>query len=248
MSNTVNENTSALSLVLIPGSLCNEKLFTSQVEFFSKQRQVIVADISQSNSIEGMARDILNATPKKFALAGLSMGGIIAFEILRQAPERVDRLALIDTSFGAEPDEKKSIRLQHVDDAKQQGLDFVVELIKNTYFPLYVAASRQDSQALKNIVTIMAKESGLDGFVNHWQAIMTRPDSTQSLANIECPTLVLCGEEDALCKPKLHEHMAATIPNSHLAILEDCGHLSTIEKPREVNEALDTWLQYSDST
>jgi len=170
------------------------------------------------------------------------MGGIVAFEILRQAPERVERLALLDTNPEAEMPHSRERRIAEIAAIKAGGSMALQALIGNDYFPYYVAVCHLDNQFLKQVVLDMAKETGETAFVNQWQALMNRPVSGSGLSNIACKTLVLCGGEDALCRPEIHREMASKIPDSELRIIKNCGHLSTLEAPDEVNQALDSWL------
>jgi pimeloyl-ACP methyl ester carboxylesterase len=229
-------------LLLLPGSLCDEQLFRPQLDYFSSQRQVSVGCLAGSDSISGMAAQVLAKAPEKFAVAGLSMGGIVAFEIVRQAPTRVDRLALLDTNPGGEIADRAEVRRQQMDDVSKGGLPVILSLVESFFFPRYVAASRLGSAQLKATVLEMAKNAGVEAFIHQWQALMDRPDSCQTLAEIDCPTLVLCGDEDAMCSPDLHRDMAESINGATLEIINNCGHLSTLEAPNAVNTALDNWL------
>ena len=229
-------------LVFLPGTLCDEQLFKPQCDFFSSQRQVTVGDISRSDSISAIANDVLKHAPQTFALAGLSMGGIIAMEILRQAPERVERLALLNTSYGSEPEDKQVIRREQIDKVKALGHAGLLEMVEEYYFPRYVAKNNLSNADIKQTVMQMAERTGLNAFNNQWQALLHRVDSTETLQQITVPTLILCGDEDVLCKPKTHQEMAALISNVHLEIIPDCGHLSTLEESDTVNRALQQWL------
>ncbi|MBT8142083.1 MAG: alpha/beta fold hydrolase [Gammaproteobacteria bacterium] len=238
-----NDKPSLLPLVLVPGSLCDQRLFAPQINHFSKQRPVYVADVTQSNSISYLASDVLGTIKGAFALAGLSMGGIIAMEVMRQAPERVDRLALLNTSFGSEPSEKQNIRQQQMDLVNRDGMTGLISLVEDYYFPKYLAKNCAYAADIKRTVIDMANDAGIEVFNKQWEALLHRIDSTESLQRVDVPTLILCGEEDVLCKPKIHQKMAELIQESHLEILPDCGHLSTLEKPDMVNRSLQFWLQ-----
>ena len=202
----------------------------------------MVGDISLSDSIAAIANDVLQQAPQKFALAGLSMGGIVAMELMRQAPERVERLALLNTSYGSEPKEKQVIRRQQIESVNAQGHTGLLDMVEDYYFPRYVAKNNLSNADIKHMVMQMAERTGLNTFNNQWQALLHRVDSTSTLQQITVPTLVLCGDEDVLCKLKVHQEMAALNDNAHLEIIPDCGHLSTLEKPDAVNRALQQWL------
>ena len=175
-------------------------------------------------------------------MAGLSMGGIIAMEILRQAPERVERLALLNTSYGSEPEEKQVIRRQQIEQVNTHGFAGLLKMVEEYYFPLYVAKRHLSNADIKQTVMHMAERAGINAFNNQWNALLHRMESKTTLKQITVPTLVLCGDEDVLCKPKVHQEMAALINNAHLEIIPDCGHLSTLEKPEVVNQILQQWL------
>ena len=203
----------------------------------------MVGDISLSDSIAAIANDVLQQAPQKFALAGLSMGGIVAMEIMRQAPARVERLALLNTSYGSEPEEKQVIRRQQIEQVNAHGFAGLLKMVEEYYFPFYVAKRHLSNADIKQTVMNMAERAGINAFNNQWNALLHRVDSTETLQKISVPTLVLCGDEDVLCKPKVHREMADLIKNSHLEIIPDCGHLSTLEDPDAVNRALRQWLK-----
>lgn len=229
----------AFPLVLIPGLLCDAQLWRYQTEALAGIADIWVADHTRSDTMAGVAHDVLADAPfARFALAGLSMGGYIALEIMRQAPQRVARLALLDTAAGAELPEQTQRRLAFISMAERGDFSGVSEAL----LPLLVHPSRLGDAALTDIVKSMATNVGKDAFVRQQRAIMGRANSLPLLASIDCPALVLCGRQDALTPPARHEEIAAGIKRAHLAIVEDCGHLSTLEKPAEVNAALRLWL------
>ncbi len=200
---------------------------------------VRIGDHTQAESIAAIAADILAKAPDRFALAGLSMGGYVAFEIMRQAPERVSKLALLDTLAIADTPERRQGRRDLIALAERHGLDSVMEKL----LPLFIHPDRLDDAALVATVQGMARDTGLAAFKRQQAAIMTRSDSRPTLAQIRCPTLLLVGRDDMLTPVAAHEEMAAAIPGSRLAIIENCGHLSTLERPEAVNAALLQWLQ-----
>ncbi|MBE0615941.1 MAG: alpha/beta fold hydrolase [Burkholderiales bacterium] len=226
-------------LVLIPGLLCDTQLWQSQVADLADIADIWIADHTRSDTMDGVARDVLADAPfASFALAGLSMGGYIALEIMRRAPQRVLRLALLDTAANAELPEQTRRRLEFLELADRGELHRVVEVL----LPLSIHASRLDEQNLVDVIKSMAENVGPDAFARQEKAIMSRSNSLGSLAAIRCPTLVLCGRQDALTPLARHEDMAAGIAGAHFEVIEDCGHLSTLEKPAEVNAALRRWL------
>ena len=233
--------TAPLPLILLPGSLCNQLLFQPQIDFFKGHREVIVANFSNCDSIEAMAAKVLNEAPAEFALAGLSMGGIVAFEIFRQAPERIKRIALLDTNPRCELPENVPVRQQQINTIAQGGVESLRILVSQQLMPKYAFDSEQLLK-LKPLVMEMALEVGADEFINQWRALASRPDSWSTLKDIRCPTLILCGINDALCSEKLHRDMAQEIKHAKLEIIQEAGHLSTLDAPEQVNSPLQDWL------
>ncbi len=227
-------------LVLVPGLLCDERLWQPQVERLADVAGPVIADVSGGASVSEMARSVLGAVPPDglFALAGLSMGGYVALEIMRLVPERVSRLALLDTSARADTAEQTSTRRALIELARSGRFEEVPRaLLQREIHP-----GRLDDEGLISTVLGMAHAVGPEAFVRQEEAIIGRPDSRRDLINIACPTLVLCGREDALTPLRLHEEMASLIPGSHLRVIEECGHLSTLERPEAVAAALREWL------
>lgn len=231
-------NPSAEPLVLVPGLLCSPDLFAGQVAAFGGERTVIVGEPTRSATVAGMAADILARAPPRFALAGLSMGGYVAFEILRQAPERVSRAALLDTSARPDTPERTADRRRLIDIARAEG----VRKIQKLLLPRLIHPDRVGEADLVERVLAMADWTGLDAFLRQQEAIISRPDSRPALAAIRCPTLVLTGAQDLQTPPDLAREIADGIPGARLAIVPDCGHLSTMERPHAVEAALAAWL------
>ncbi|MEM6818093.1 MAG: alpha/beta hydrolase [Pseudomonadota bacterium] len=224
-------------VVLAPGMLCDRRLFEPQIEVLSGN--VTVADLTQADSISGMAEHLLAGAPARFALAGLSLGGIVALECVRLAPERITHLALLDTTPRADTPEKRDTRTHQMREADAGHFrDIVVNELK----PGYLATSLMNDAALRQLVIDMAVDLGPDVFHRQSSALMGRRSNEALLPNITAKTLVLCGEEDRLCPVALHQQMAATIPNAHLTVIPDCGHLPTLERPDTVTAALSEWL------
>jgi pimeloyl-ACP methyl ester carboxylesterase len=225
-------------LILIPGVLCSARLFTPQVEALWPHGPVTVADHRGEADITAIARQILDAAPPRFALGGLSMGGYIAFIIVRLAPERVTRLALLDTSARPDLPEQTAAREKLIALAKAGKLDDVVAALA----PRFLNGEHQKDPRLLRIVKEMAKDTGPQAFVRQQRAVMSRPDSRPMLASIGCPTMVLVGADDVTTPPELAKEIAAGIPGARLVTVRNCGHLSTIEQPDAVNAALSEWL------
>jgi pimeloyl-ACP methyl ester carboxylesterase len=228
-----------MPLVLVPGLLCDAQLWRAQVEQLSDVAETWIPDHTRSSTMAGVARDVLADAPfESFALAGLSMGGYISLEIMRQAPQRVRKLALLDTAARADTPEQTKRRHEFIELAERGKFLGVTDML----MPLLVHPSRLAETPLTDAIRLMAKNVGKDGFIRQQKAIMSRADSRPLLATIKCPTLVLCGRQDQLTPLDRHEEMAAGIKGAKLEVLEDCGHMSTMEKPAEVNRALRQWL------
>ncbi|MDE1931794.1 MAG: alpha/beta fold hydrolase [Alphaproteobacteria bacterium] len=225
-------------LVLLPGLLCDAALWHGQIAGLADVAESSVADLTRDDSLMAMARRALQAAPPQFALAGLSMGGYCAFEVMRQAPERVLRLALLDTGARADTPEQMSRRRGLIELAEKGEFKGVTPRL----LPLLVHPDRLKEKELVGAVMTMAERIGKDAFLRQQKAIMGRIDSRPSLANIKCPTLVLCGREDVLTPRALAEEIAAFIPGARLDLIDHCGHLSAMERPEAVTAELRQWL------
>ncbi|MCG8508247.1 MAG: alpha/beta hydrolase [Rhodospirillales bacterium] len=225
-------------LILLPGLLNTAALWRHQTETLADLADMQVADLTQDDQLGPMARRVLSSAPERFALAGLSMGGYLALEIMRQAPDRVLRLALVDTSPLPDAPEQTERRRGLIDLARRGDFKGVTRRL----FPMLVHPDRAGDADLFKTLGDMAASVGRDGFIRQQQAIMTRPDSRRDLSLIHCPTLVLCGRQDGLTPPEVHADMAGAIPGAGLAVVEDCGHLSPLEQPHAVSAAMRYWL------
>ncbi|CAA7625183.1 alpha/beta fold hydrolase [Magnetospirillum sp. SS-4] len=226
-------------LVLLPGLLNDRRLWAHQAEALSATRPVLVGDLTQDDGIEAIARRVLAAVPPRFALAGLSMGGYVAMEIMRRAPERVDRLALLDTTARPDLPEQSQRRLDAIAVARSGGFDKIMPAM----LPNLLCAASLADPAITGLARDMARAVGAEAFIRQQTAIMARPDSRPGLAAIACPTLVLCGAEDTLTPPDRHREMTELIPGARLEIVEGAGHLSPMEQPGAVLAALAGWLE-----
>lgn len=226
-------------LALLPGLLLDRSFWRHQEAALADLAEPWIADFSTQDSIAAMARSVLEAMPERFALCGLSMGGYVALEIMHLAPERVERLALLDTK--AHPDSPEVT-------ARRRGL---MELARKGQFkgvtpkllPLLIHESRLADTALTADLMAQAERIGLEGFLRQQKAILTRSDARPWLAGIRCPTLVLCGRQDVLTPVADLTEIAAGIPDARLVVIEDCGHLPPLEKPEETNRHLRRWLE-----
>ncbi len=229
------------TLVLLPGMLCDAALWRHQVNTLDDVADIHVGDLTRHDSIGAMAQAVLEAVTGPFALAGLSMGGYVAFEILRRAPERVTRVALLDTAAHGEPTEGRRRRAALIDLSRQGRFKGVTPHL----LPSLVHPRHENDPTVRDTVLTMAERVGHAAFERQQRAIMNRPDSTADLPGITRPALVLCGREDAVTPLAVHEEMAAALPRAFLVPVEDCGHLAPLEQPAAVSAALRLWLQVS---
>jgi len=229
---------SVLPLVLVPGLLCSARLYGPQIVALWALGQVAVADHRRDADMAAIAARILADAPPRFALAGLSMGGYIAFAMMRLAPERIAKLALLDTSARPDLPEQKASREKFIAMAEAGKLSDVVE----TLTPRFLHKNRHNDATLKRVVREMAAETGTEAFVREQKAIISRQDARPLLAAIRCPTMVLVGDGDELTPPELAKEMAGGIAGAKLTVVPECGHLSTLEQPEIVNAALSEWL------
>jgi len=226
------------ALILLPGLLCDAALWQPQIDRFGDRFAITVADLTRDDSLRGMAGRVLASAPPRFALAGLSMGGYVAQEILREAPQRVSRVALLDTS--ARPDspdqtERRRALIKLAQTGKFKG-------VTPRLLPLLIHPARLDDRALTGTVMAMAERVGQGAFLRQQHAILNRPDGRPDLPSIVCPALVVCGRNDALTPPALSREMADALPDAGMLELEECGHLSSLEQPELVNRAFEDWL------
>lgn len=226
-------------IVFLPGMMCDARLFGPQINALSGQYPIMCHPLVGHDTIEGLAVQILAASPEKFALVGLSMGGIVAMEILRVAPERVERVALLDTNPLAEKDKVKQGRIPQIEAAKTGELRRVM---RDEMKPNYLADGPNLS-AILDLCMAMATDLGPEVFVDQSNALATRRDQTETLKSFTGPALVLMGEDDALCPLDRHALMHELLLYSHLEIINGAGHLPTLEQPEQTNAALRRWLE-----
>lgn len=228
----------AETLVFLPGMMCDARLFGPQIAEMSADTAVMVAPITQGERVEQIASQLLDLLPQRFALAGLSMGGIVAMEVLRRAPERVARIALLDTNPLPETPQVAAAREPQIVAVKAGRM---LEVMRDEMKPNYLAPGPHRGDVL-DLVMDMARALGPDVFVRQSRALQRRPDQQTTLRKCKVPALILCGAHDALCPVKRHEFMAELIPNATLRIMEQSGHLPTLEQPQETTQALREWL------
>lgn len=226
-------------LILIPGLLCDFRLWQPQIDALSGLADVIIGDTFKDDAVTGMAKRIIDqADGEDFALAGLSMGGYVAMEIMRQVPEKVRGLALLDTSARNDEDLQKRRRRGLINLASQGKFFGVTPRL----LPMLIHPDQMENQELTDLVVGMAAHVGKERFISQQTAIMNRVDSRKDLTSYGCPTIVICGRQDEITPLHLSEEMAASIPGAELRIIEGCGHLTTLEKPDEVNREMKTWF------
>ena len=229
---------SPLPVLFIPGLLCSPRLYGDQIPALWNFGPITVADHTRDNSMDAIARRILSMAPPSFVVVGLSMGGYIALELLRQAPDRAVKLALLNTAACPDTPEQSERRRALIDLAQRGCYSEIPDLL----FPRLVHPSRQEDERLRQIVRLLAAETGCDVFVHQEWAIMTRPDSRPGLGSISCPTLVLVVDGDQVTPPNCAAEIAAAIPGAQLIVLRECGHLSTLEQPERVTQLLAEFL------
>jgi pimeloyl-ACP methyl ester carboxylesterase len=226
------------ALLLIPGLLCDQRLWSDQVSALEKHAEVTIANITAHSMISEMAADVLEKTPHRFSLVGFSLGSQVALEIMRVAKERVDRLALLSATHGGlmppvETAIRRAIRL-----IEEEGLDEYLEIA----FPTYVARSRANDPILKHIFVEMAHAVGKDAGLRQMRALLAIRMPFGDLDQIRCPTVIVAGREDQRTTPAAHELLRQDIPGSELVIIEDAGHFSPIEQPQAVTQVLRAWI------
>ena len=226
-------------IVLVPGLTATPRFFAPLLPALWRFGPVTIADHRRNDSVGGIAQRILASAPPRFALAGHSMGGYVALELMRQAPGRVAKLALLDTAARADTPEQTERRRSQIAIAAGGRMKAIVDL----QFPNLVHPARRTDEDLRRLCDLMAEETGAEAFVRQQNAIIGRPDSRPSLAAIRCPTLVLVGEQDAVTPLERAQEMAAAIAGSRLAVIPECGHMCALEQPERVTQELVAWLE-----
>lgn len=227
-------------LVLLPGMMCDARIFAPQINALSRERAVMVAPITQGERVEEIASNILDQLPLRFALAGLSMGGIVAMEVLRRAPERVSRLCMMDTNPLAETPAEAASREPMIVGVRAGRLE---EVMRQAMRPDFLAPGAGRMPVL-NTVYAMAADLGPEVFINQSRALQRRRDQQSTLRKCKVPTLILCGAHDRLTPVKRHSFMAELMPAARLEVIEDAGHLPPLETPDATTAALRDWLDW----
>ena len=229
---------SAKPLVLLPGTLCDARVFAPVLSLLPGVTATVPA-MAGAETTSAMADQLLAILPDRFALGGFSLGGIVALEMVARAPERITRLALISTTARPDKPDRAALRRAAVERAATIGVGrFVVEEL----WPSYVADAGRTDAAQRDMIEAMAADAGIDIFRQHTAIAIHRQDSRPRLAAVALPTLVLCGADDQLCPPELSREIAALIPGALLSILPEAGHFALTERPDAVAAVVSTWL------
>ena len=231
-------------LLLLPGLACDADVWQDQIREFSEIATVSVTDYGLSDSIEKMARVALDSVPGRFAVAGHSMGGRAAFEIMRLAPERVAGMAVLDTAYrafaGGEAGERETAtRFALLEVARTKGMRAMSQFwMKGIIHP-----DRMADKTLTDAIAEMMGRKTPEIFAAQIKALLERPDATPVLSTIRCPAMVLVGRQDTWSSIAGHREIAALIPNATLAVIEHCGHMSPMERPADVTAAMAAWFR-----
>jgi pimeloyl-ACP methyl ester carboxylesterase len=224
------------TVYLLPGLLCDDFVWRHQKAALSGTGEVRIPEFRRFSSLASMAEHVLEDAPRAFALAGHSMGGRVALEIYRLAPERVERLALLDTAAHPAAPGEEDKRQELVDLAKREGMGALAA----RWLPPML---HPHHSGLYDELAAMVKRATPESFENQQRALLARPDARPVLLRVDCPALVLCGREDAWSPVRQHEEMTAAIRGARLVVIEECGHMSTVEQPAAVTAALRDWLR-----
>jgi pimeloyl-ACP methyl ester carboxylesterase len=226
------------SLLLIPSQLCTAAVWQHQIAALRDQAQIAIADHRSQDSMADLARSILAAAPARFALAAHGMGGFIAFEMWRQASDRIERLALFDTLATPDTPAQRVRREGYADLVRRGQFAQVIE----ERLPILFHPDLQGDAQLLSVARSMASETGPEAFLRQQQAIITRPDSRPTLATITCPVTVVIGRQDRITAVADAQVIAAGISGARLEILDNCGHLTPLEQPEHTTRLLEQWL------
>jgi pimeloyl-ACP methyl ester carboxylesterase len=231
-------------LLLLPGLVCDQGVWRRQIDALSDVAACTCADYGSLDSLTAMAQAALRAAPERFSVAGHSMGGRVALEVYRLAPERVARIALLNTGYlplapGAAGEEERRKRGDLVALAKSQGMRAMLQV----WLPPMIDPRRRGDALLVNSILEMMSRKTPEIFAAQVRALLARPDATPVLEQIRCPAVLITGREDGWSGPAQHQAMAAKVGGSRLVIVPDCGHMSTMERPAEVSAALREWLR-----
>ena len=234
-------NATSVPLLLLPGLMNDDRVWSKQLTTFSNGRKVVVSRTDGQDNMTLLAQTALATMPiGPFAVAGFSLGGYVALEVFRQAPERVIGIAMVDTGARPDSDQAKAMRQRMIDGVGSGAADF--SSVATAFLPRVVHPSKVNDKPLTELLISMAKTIGSAGFVRQQQAAMGRADSRELLAVIFCPALIVCGRQDQIAPQELSEEMAECIPGADLVLLDECGHMAPLERPDSVSAAMQSWL------
>jgi pimeloyl-ACP methyl ester carboxylesterase len=226
------------TIYLLCGLLCDAAVWEAQAAALRPDYDVRTISFEGLDSMQAMASKVLANAPERFALAGHSMGGRVALEVVRRAPQRVERLALLDTGFEAAAPGERERRMVLVNQALREG---IASIAATWGLPMLAPANRDDPQLVKAVVDMVGRMSG-EIYAGQTRALLGRPDAADVLTGIACPTMVICGMEDGWSPPERHERMAGLIPGAALRLIDRGGHMAMMEEPEAVLRALREWL------
>ena len=226
-------------VVMIPGMMCDERIFAHQIEELGTDTEVYIADISKYSSIQELASDVLENSPPKFFLVGHSMGGIVAMEMCSQEPDRIEKLVIMDSNPKPELEETKIKREPQIRNVISGNL---AQVMKEEMKPNYLADSYKQKDIL-NTCMEMALTLGPEVFVRQSRALQSRDDQQSTLKDLDIPVLIMCGSDDKLCSLEKHELMHNIINDSKLEVVMDAGHMPTLEQPQKTTEVIKSWLK-----
>ena len=238
LSFNLRNNSILKPLILIPGMMCDARLFKPQMSVIHGET-IIISSITSHDTMFDLARQVLQNAPPEFILGGLSMGGIVAMEVLRQAPERISGLILMDTNPLAEIKEVQLRRQPQIEKAQAGNL---IDVMRDEMIPNYFSGS-QNNQELFDLCLDMALSLGPEVFIKQSISLRDRPDQTETLKKYKGPTLIMHGEYDKLCPSSRHELMYQLMPQAHYEVIKNAGHLPTVERPEDTNNVLKEWLR-----
>lgn len=226
-------------IVIFPGHLCNARLFAPQTGVLGKAADIQIADLYGQDNVVDLAANALLSAPPQFVLIANSMGGAVAFEALRQSPQRIQALVLIGTTCRAEIPTQSERRVRAVELTEQEDWAGLARLYAPVFFD---ERNRAREPVLAETLERMIVEVGKQGIKRQQRAFSSRPDSRATLATIRCPTLVICGREDTITPLALSEETASLVQGAELAVIEQCGHVPTLERPVQTTKTIRRWL------